>query len=172
MQLLIAIPAIIVLVITDQMIKLWAMSWLSRYDTVPIIAGVIHLTYVENRGAAFGIFQNQRWIFISISIIVCIIGLYYLFQKKTKMNLESWAIILIIAGGIGNLIDRIFRGYVVDYIHFKLIDFAVFNLADSCVCVGATLFCIYFLFLTPKKINETSKDVSEDGNTIENSNKD
>ena len=165
MQLLIAIPAIIVLVFTDQMIKLWAMSWLSSHNDIIIIPGFVDLYYTVNKGAAFGIFQNERWIFISISIIVCIIGLYYLFQKKTKINLETWAIILIIAGGIGNLIDRVFRGSVVDYVdvHF----FAVFNFADSCVCVGAFLFCIYFLFFAPKKTNG-----SEGGNAVENNNQD
>ena len=170
MQLVIAIPAIFVLVVIDQLLKNWAITWLATHHDISLISGVLYLSYVGNKGAAFGILTNQRWIFISISFLVCVLGLIYLFLKKSKINLESWAIILIIAGGIGNLIDRVSSGTVVDYIDVPF--FAVFNFADSCVCVGAVLFCIYFLFLAPKKINEIPNDISEDGNTIENPHQD
>lgn len=126
-------------ILLDQITKWLSVKFLTKVVTVPIIKDVIHLTYVENRGAAFGMFQNQRWIFM-ITSTVMIIGLsLYLYLGFAENKLYEISIAMIISGGIGNMIDRIALKYVIDFIDFRLINFAVFNGADSFVCVGAGL---------------------------------
>ena len=110
---------------------------LAPIGSVDIIPDVFRFTYVENRGAAFGSFDESRWVFM-IASTVLIIGLaIYLFKFRPQSKLACVSMSMIIGGGIGNMIDRIRLGYVIDFIDFRLIDFAVFNGADSFVCVGA-----------------------------------
>ena len=138
--------AIMVLVVfLDQLTKYLTILFLKPIPTFPIIEDVIHLTYVENTGAAFGMMKNQRWFFMIVSTVAIIALLIYLFKKKTQSKLENLSIAFIVGGGIGNMIDRVFLGYVVDMIDFRLINFAVFNVADSFVCVGAGLLMLYIV---------------------------
>lgn len=121
----------------DQLTKWLSVKYLTKVSTVPLIEGVLHLTYVENRGAAFGMLADNRWVFIIVSSVT-ILGLaVYLYLDKNKNLLMTVSISMIVSGGIGNMIDRLALGYVVDFIDFRLINFAVFNGADSFVCVGA-----------------------------------
>lgn len=130
---------IVVGIILDQLTKWLSVKFLSKIVTFPIIENVIHLTYVENRGAAFGMLADSRWIFMVTSTVM-IIGLsLYLYLGFAENKLYEISVAMIISGGIGNMIDRIALGYVVDFIDFRLINFAVFNGADSFVCVGAGL---------------------------------
>ncbi|MBO7304167.1 MAG: signal peptidase II [Clostridia bacterium] len=123
----------------DQLTKWLAVKFLSPIETQPLIKGVLHLTYVENRGAAFGMLADHRWIFIVVSTVT-ILGMgFALYAGFMENKLYTVATAMIISGGIGNMIDRILLGYVVDFIDFRLINFAVFNGADSFVCVGAGL---------------------------------
>lgn len=126
-------------VVIDQLTKWLAVVYLKAVDTVPIIEGVIHLTYVENRGAAFGILKDNRWIFLVVSTVAIIGFGLYLFLGHASNMLYTVSVAMIVSGGIGNMIDRLALSYVVDFIDFRLIDFAVFNGADSFVCVGAGL---------------------------------
>lgn len=121
----------------DQLTKFLAVKFLAPIDTCPLISGVLHLTYVENRGAAFGMLADQRWIFIVISAVAIVLFGALLFSGKLPNRLYTVAAAMIVSGGIGNMIDRLALGYVVDFIDFRLINFAVFNGADSFVCVGA-----------------------------------
>ena len=123
----------------DQLTKLLAVKFLLPVNTHPIIEGVIHLTYHENRGAAFGILSEHRWVFLSVSTVMIVGLLIYLYMGKCENMLYGVSISMIIGGGIGNMIDRLALGYVVDFIDFRLINFAIFNGADSFVCVGAGL---------------------------------
>jgi signal peptidase II len=128
---------IVIGIVLDQLTKLLSSKFLSKVDTVPIIKDVLHLTYLENRGAAFGMLKDHRWVFMLISTVM-IVGLsVYLFGGLAENKLYEISIAMIISGGIGNMFDRIGLGYVVDFIDFRLINFAVFNGADSFVCVGA-----------------------------------
>lgn len=144
---IIALSVSIVLIALDYLIKLWALNSLSLMDEIKIVSDWLVLTYVENRGAAFGMFQGQSWLLVGITsaaIIGCIVAI------ALKLIKDKWIIYclsLIIAGGIGNLIDRVFRGFVVDYIYVKIIDFPVFNLADICVCVGCFALVFYIAFI-------------------------
>lgn len=127
------------IVVIDQVTKLLAVTYLEPIDTLPIIEGVIHLTYLENRGAAFGMLAGAPWVFNTFSVIAIIAILCYLFLGQAETKLYSIPLVMIAGGGIGNMIDRAALGYVVDFIDFRLINFAVFNGADSFVSVGAGL---------------------------------
>ena len=151
---LIWLAVIIVTVFLDQLTKYLTVLHLKPIDTLPIIEDVLHLTYVENTGAAFGMMKDQRWLFMIVSTVAIIALLIYLFKKKTQPKLENLAIAFIVGGGIGNMIDRIVLGYVVDMIDFRLINFAVFNVADSFVCVGAGLLMLYILISGVKEYKE------------------
>ena len=105
---------IAILIGLDQVIKHWALNSLKDMETVPVIKNIFNLTYVENRGAAFGMLQNNQTIFILVPAIASIFGLYYLHTKKVN-NLGKIGILLVISGAIGNLIDRVRLGFVVDY---------------------------------------------------------
>lgn len=150
---LIWLAVIIVTVFLDQLTKYLTILRLKPVDTVPIIEDVIHLTYVENTGAAFGMMKDARWVFMVTSTlaIIGILGymVYRFYIKKEKLPfMEALSLSLIVGGGIGNMIDRTALGYVVDMIDFRLINFAVFNVADSFVCIGAGLMILYLIRLT------------------------
>ncbi len=130
----------------DQLSKAAASAWLKPITSFHLWDGVFHLTYVENRGAAFGILKDQRWIFIVLSIVaMLVIAAYVILKRKELHPLLLIALSFLFGGGIGNMIDRIAYGYVVDFLDFTLIDFAVFNVADTFVCVGAGLLILYIL---------------------------
>ena len=158
---IIALISILVLIGVDRAIKQWALIVLSEVDTIPIIQDVFHLTYVENRGAAFGIMQDKKWFLLVITSIIAIAAIILLISNKLKSRLAVCSLALIIAGGVGNLIDRIASGFVVDYFDFRLINFAVFNFADCCVVVGTILFAIYILFFEGKESKGSLKDVQD-----------
>ncbi len=153
---LIWLAVIIVTVFLDQLTKYLTVLHLKPVDTVPIIEDVIHLTYVENTGAAFGMMKDARWLFMVVSTvaIVGILGymVYRTYVKKEPLHpMENLSLTLIVGGGIGNMIDRTLLGYVVDMIDFRLINFAVFNVADSFVCIGAGLMILHLIVLTVKE---------------------
>ena len=134
----------------DQLTKFLAVRYLQPVGSYPLWRGVLHLTYVENRGAAFGMLSNQRWVFMVFSSIA-IVGLtVYLFRFCRENRWVKVAIAMIIGGGIGNMIDRIALGYVVDFVDFTLIHFAVFNVADICVVVGGIGLALYYILLADK----------------------
>lgn len=138
----------------DQLIKNWAVTVLKPVGSIELIPGVLHLHYAENFGAAFSILQNQRWLLIAVTALVLLVIVGLAFSNKVKDRFFICTIFLIAAGGFGNLIDRIFRGFVVDYIYFVPINFPIFNLADCCVVVGMILLVIYFFFFEGKRERE------------------
>lgn len=145
------IGIIIVLIILDQLSKYFALNYLASAQSIPIIQNVFHLTYVENRGAAFGMFQNNQIIFVIVASLATIVGLYYLYTKKDLNIIAKTSIVLIISGAIGNLIDRLRLGFVVDYFDFRIFWEYVFNIADVYVVVGTILLCTYIVFFESKE---------------------
>lgn len=142
-------------IIIDQITKALASAYLKPIYSLPIIEDIFHFTYRENTGMAFGMLKEHRWIFMLVSTIL-IIGMgIYLFGMKSENRLYDVSLSLILSGGIGNMIDRIFLGYVVDFIDCRFINFAVFNGADSFVCVGAG---ILMLALIRDLIKELKKE--------------
>jgi len=149
---MIAILITLFSILIDRITKSVASSVLKPLVSVPVIKDALHLTYVENTGAAFGMLKNYRWIFLSMSAITIIaIIAYLIYSRKKRHDLLTLSLSLILAGGIGNMIDRLFYGYVVDFIDFRLVNFAVFNLADTEVSIGAFFLIIYILFVETKK---------------------
>lgn len=156
------IISIIVMVALDQLVKYWTINVLKDMHTMPIIQDVFHLTYVENRGAAFSILENQIWFFVIITAIVLIIIAYGFKKDMIRTKLGKLGLILISGGAIGNLIDRIARGFVVDLFDFRLINFAVFNVADIFVCVGTAIFMYYMLIQHDKAEVKIESEVETD----------
>lgn len=147
-------------VVIDQWTKQLAVANLKPIATKPLIEGVLHLTYVENTGAAFGMMKDHRWIFMVTSTIAVIGILIFMmgWYKKYHDPLLFTGLAFIAGGGIGNMIDRIALGYVVDFVDFRLINFAVFNGADSFVCVGAGLILLWVI-LTEIKEKKSAKKI-------------
>lgn len=137
------------IVLVDQLSKYFLSQYLTGLanQTLPIWQGVFHLTYVENRGAAFGMLQNARWFFVILAVVILIAASIFVYKNYYKMNrLLRISISLTMGGAMGNLINRAFLGYVVDIFDFRLIQFAVFNVADSCICIGTIGIMGYLLF--------------------------
>ena len=127
----------------DQLTKWLCVAFLKPVGRVTLIPGFLKLTYVENRGAAFGSFSEHRWVFMVISTVAIVGVTFYLLRYCEDNRLLRTALTLIIGGGIGNMIDRIALGYVIDFIDFCGIWAYVFNGADSAVCIGAGLMILY-----------------------------
>ncbi len=143
MILLIAI--MVGIIALDQLTKWLAVIYLEPLDSLPLWQDVLHLTYARNEGAAFGIFSNSRWVFMVFSTVAIIGLLVYLIFFRPKSRYVQITLAMIVGGGIGNMIDRILLGYVIDFIDFTLINFAIFNVADSFVTVGAFMLMGYLI---------------------------
>ncbi len=155
---------IIAVTLLDQLSKYIAVERLKPIDTFPIIEDVFHLTYLENRGAAFGMLANHRWVFmvVSTAAVIGIIAFMLVAYKKHFNPLFYTALAMIAGGGIGNMIDRVYLGYVVDFFDFRLIDFAIFNVADSFVCIGCFMVILYIIISDIKETKKKKADsVSE-----------
>ncbi len=134
------------LVFADQLIKIWALKSLVPIYQIEVIPNLFNLTYVENRGAAFGIFQDKTMLLSIISGALLLVILCALLLGKFKSNFLLFTVAIGLAGGVGNWIDRMTRGFVVDYFDFSaLFGFPVFNLADCCVVVATGLILIYLI---------------------------
>ena len=149
------LAALLILVIIDQWSKELAVHGLKDRDTIILIPGVFELFYLENRGAAFGIFENMRWMFLLGTglILVLAVFLFRRFPKKRKYLPFFISLTMIAAGGIGNLIDRLRLGYVIDFFYFSLIDFPTFNVADIYVTCGITVM-VFLMFFRYKEEND------------------
>ncbi len=131
----------------DQILKFLVVEYLKPVGIKTIFNDFLSLDYVENRGAAFGILQNQRWLFIVITVVISALLIFALFRYRYHEFFSYAASSLIVGGGIGNLIDRVLYGYVVDYIHFSFFP-AIFNFGDCCVTVGTAFLLLHILFFT------------------------
>ena len=130
----------------DQIIKLWALNVLRPVYQIVVIPGLFNLTFVENRGAAFGIMQGRTVLLSVIVGLVLVAGVYLILARRLESNFMVWVAAIILSGGAGNLIDRISYGYVVDYLDFSAIfGFPVFNFADCCVVIGTFLLLFYVI---------------------------
>ncbi|NLZ75459.1 MAG: signal peptidase II [Erysipelotrichia bacterium] len=143
---------VLLLVLIDQISKI-AMKVISNFysESFTIIKDFFYITYAENTGAAFSILKGQRWFFVIMALIVCVVITFYIIKYKPK-KLEKISLQLILAGAIGNVIDRLVYGYVIDFLDFYIFgyDFPVFNIADSCITIGAVLLIISELFFGEK----------------------
>jgi signal peptidase II len=141
----------------DQLSKWLVVIFLKGNESAVIIENVFQFTYLENRGAAFGMLSDHRWVFLIISAVALIGITVYMIKWRPASKLAYVAISFIVGGGIGNMIDRIWLGYVIDFIDFcafpKIWSY-VFNVADSFVCVGAGLYILYMILSTVDEIKK------------------
>ncbi len=141
----------LLLLAADQVSKFLACIYLKGTSGIVLISGVFELYYVENRGAAFGMLNNRQLLFIVIALMIMALSVFVYMRLPAEQHYVLLRIVcvLIMAGAGGNLLDRLIRGYVVDFFYFSLIDFPVFNIADCCVCIGAGL-AVVLLFTVYK----------------------
>lgn len=138
----------IIAVVIDQLTKLAASSYLKTNGPIELFPGIFHLQYLENRGAAFGIFQHKQLVFVVVAVVILLAGviLYQNFPVTARFLPVRLCILCIAAGAVGNMIDRVRLGYVVDFFYFILIDFPIFNVADIYVTVSIAFLVILILF--------------------------
>lgn len=152
----IALAIGIVIAIIDQIIKYFVSVNLQNIGTINVIDNIFKLTYVENRGVAFGMFSDMRWIFVALTSVMLIAIIFIMFKKRPNGKLFYISAGLIIGGGIGNLIDRIFFGYVIDYLSLSFFS-PVCNFADYCITAGTVLLIIYVLFFSDITSDKSKK---------------
>jgi signal peptidase II len=135
----------------DQITKWAVVTYMNIGQTIPLIPGIFHLTSHRNRGAAFGILQNQRLFFIVITFIVLIGIIVYLRRTYHHQKFLSHALTFILGGALGNFVDRSFKGEVVDMLDFRLFDYPIFNLADSFIVIGVIMVMIHSIMESRKE---------------------
>ncbi len=153
---------IILSVAADQITKHLVLANIAMYEDVAVLPGIFHFTYIENKGAAFGMLANNRWVFLVISTVAIAAFVFYIIKYRPKDILLRISLSFVVGGGIGNMIDRCFRGSVVDFIEVDFIDFYVFNVADIFVCVGCGLMVLYIILseIKDSKAKKAEKELA------------
>ena len=140
----------LVLVAADQLVKYLVRANIPLGTSLPFLPGIMELTYWQNTGAAFSLFSEHTWVLTLISAVVSLVILGVLVKRVVAHPFGVASLSVVLAGAVGNLIDRVAFGYVTDMFNFQFMRFAVFNVADVCVVCGGIAFCIYFLFFYDK----------------------
>ena len=137
----------VLIVVADQITKLLVLDLIPLGSVIEVIPGWFHLTYVQNTGAAFSSFQGMRWMFVGIFLLLTAALLFEYFKKPMPLTtLERFCLAAIYGGGLGNVIDRVRLGYVVDMIDAAFFDFPIFNVADCFITCGTVLFLVHLVF--------------------------
>ena len=153
--------AIALCVAADQAVKLYVTAHLALYETAPLLPGFVELFYIRNTGGGFSILEGQTWLLTLVTALL-MAGIAVLLVKKIFPHpLAMWTLTLILGGGLGNLIDRVRLGYVVDMFNFQFMSYPVFNLADVLVVGGTIGFAAYYLLLHDKV--QAKKEAEGDG---------
>lgn len=140
----------LILIALDQLVKYQVLQNIAPGEYIPFLPHILDLTYVENTGAAFSMLEDYTWLLTGISMGMSAILALALWKNYFRHPIGKLTLTLLLAGAVGNLIDRVVRGYVVDMFHVLFMNFAVFNVADICVVVGGFGAALYYLFLQPK----------------------
>ena len=153
---------IILSVAADQITKHLVLANIAMYEDVAVLPGIFHFTYIVNKGAGFGMLANNRWVFLVISTVAIAAFVFYIIKYRPKDILLRISLSFVVGGGIGNMIDRCFRGSVVDFIEVDFIDFYVFNVADIFVCVGCGLMVLYIILseIKDSKAKKAEKELA------------
>lgn len=159
---LISVAGAALLVVIDQLIKQWATAVLQPLGALTILPGIVELRYFLNDGMAFSMLAGKQTLLIGMtSLMLLCVFLLLLLRKMGPWERISWTLIL--GGGVGNLIDRVVSGVVVDYVNFLFVDFAVFNFADICITTGVVMLMLWVLYDSYKKDREEKKMHGKDG---------
>ena len=147
MSAILAVIVGILVVVVDQITKYLVTVKMDLNEVITVIPGMLNFNRIlPNAGAAFGILEGKTWLLITVTGIIMVICLGLLIRKTFDSKLMFWALCLVLSGGVGNMIDRVFRGgNVVDFLEFGFFEFPVFNVADCAVCIGAALMVLYFI---------------------------
>ena len=148
---------VVLIIAADQLSKYWVVNNIGLTDSFTVIPNVIDFVYVKNTGAAFSFLSDKTYgivILSVISVVFCIGVIFSVIKYKPENKLLNISLALMISGAVGNLIDRIARGYVIDFIETTFIKFPVFNVADIAITIGAVMVIIYILFFDKTKNNE------------------
>lgn len=133
-------------IVIDQATKYWIQSRMAYGESWPIFTDIFHITYILNPGAAFGILENKTWFFIAVALVL-LAGVAYLYPRLPENMIVKLGTGLLVGGAIGNLIDRVRIGYVIDFFDFRI--WPIFNVADICIVCGVACLA-YFLLLSPE----------------------
>ena len=154
----------VALVALDQLVKILVLNNIAPGAHVPFIPHILELTYVQNTGAAFSLFEEHTWILALISLVMSLVLAFALWKNFFRHPLGKVTLTLLLAGAVGNLIDRVRLGYVVDMFHFEFFpSFPVFNVADICVVCGTIGFAAYYLLLHEKVTGRKEAERGGDG---------
>lgn len=148
----------VILIVIDQLTKYFTVQNIDLYEVVELIPNVVSLTHIRNTGAAFSILEGQMWFFYIVTVVVAAGLIYYMYTEARENKILGFLLSLILAGAIGNFIDRLFLQYVVDMIRLEFINFAIFNVADSYLTVGVILLLIYTFYDERKTLKENNGD--------------
>ena len=145
-------------VAADQAVKYYVVSHLALYESAPLVPGLVELLYIQNTGGGFSILTGHTWL-LTVVTAALMAGIAYLLVKKAFSHpLAMWTLTVILGGGLGNLIDRIRLGYVVDMFNFQFMSYPVFNVADILVVCGVIGFAAYYMFLDGKEEKKHGTD--------------
>ncbi|MDO4343468.1 MAG: signal peptidase II [Eubacteriales bacterium] len=141
-----ALQGVTVLTAADQLTKYLAVHYLKNSSDIALLPGIFELSYLENRGAAWGIMKNMQWIFLILTVLALAAAAYFYMAAPAGRKYRSFRILCVVfsAGALGNALDRLFRGYVVDFFYLRLIHFPVFNVADCFVTISLVLLLILY----------------------------
>ena len=159
---IVSVLAAVALVAVDQGIKLWASANLQPVGAMPVLPGIVELRFCLNDGMAFSMLAGKQALLIGVTSLMLLAVLIMLFRRKMPLA-ERIAWTLVLGGGVGNLIDRVLNGVVVDYINVLFMHFAIFNFADICVCVGVGLLMLVLLLDSTKKDELAQQKAEDDG---------
>jgi len=143
-------------VLLDQFFKRWVVRSIDLFGGMDLIPGVIELTHIHNTGAAFGIFAGQRWLLAAVAFIACLV-LIFILLRYTEGFWGTLGLSAVLGGAVGNLVDRVLYGYVIDMFRTLFIDFAIFNIADIFITLGFITFCIHFISASVKTAKEEKR---------------
>ncbi len=156
-----------VLVLLDQWLKLWVVDNIPLYESIDFLPQIMELTYIQNTGAAFSVLSGNTLFLTGISLVMSVVLSYCLAKNFFSQPFGKFSLALVLGGAVGNLIDRAFRGFVVDMFSLLFVRFAIFNVADICVVVGGIFCGIYYLFyyekydLPPEKTDTTTESAED-----------
>ena len=142
--------ALVLLLAADQLVKLWVVRHLELFETMAFLPGLLELKYVQNTGGGWSVLSEHTWLLSLLTAVIMVIVAALMIRRVVRHPLGLWACTLILAGGLGNLIDRGRLGDVVGMLNFQSMNYPAFNLADICIVIGMILGAIYYLFFYEK----------------------
>lgn len=151
---IISLVAVVFLLTLDQVIKYFVDLKLKNSSPLVLIDKILQLNYLENDGAMMGFMSGKTGIMTVLALICVVVMLFVVFSGRIKDYIDYWCVLLMVAGGLGNIIDRVFRGYVIDYIEVLFVDFYIFNFADCLITVAAFVLIFYQIYLIYKESKE------------------